>query len=86
MADMEQFVEDQLKTEQAVREKLEQQNAARKREYERWRAAGTSFKVGDKCCVRCPKGGDKHKTWLGPCKVRKVEGRESYLVQVSEIH
>ena len=46
-----------------------------------------SFKPGNRCWVHDPKGGDKHKTlWLGPCNVRKVEGRTGYLVQVSETH
>ena len=64
-ADMEQFVEEESKIDQAVREKLEQQNATRKRKYDHSSAAATSFKVGDKCWICRPKGGDKQKTlWL----------------------
>ena len=86
-ADMEEFVESQSEIDLAVRKRIEQQNAIRKKEYDRSRTATAGFKAGDKCWVRRPKGGDKHKTlWLGPCRVRKVEGKNSYLVQVSESH
>ena len=62
-------------------------HASNKAEYDRSRKTATAFKAGDRCWVRRPKGGDKHKTlWLGPCKVQKVEGKNSYQVQVSENH
>ena len=84
-ADMEEFVKDQSDIDNAVRKRLEELAAARKRDYDRSRAQGAGFKVGDRCWVRRPKGGDKHHTlWLGPCKVRRVEGKNSYQVQVSE--
>lgn len=86
-ADMEEFVEDQEKMDREIRAKLEKAHASRKAEYDQSRIAAATLKTGDRCWVRRPKGGDKHKTlWLGPCVVRKVEGKNSYLVRVSENH